>query len=133
MYSTIDLPSFETCVAGLSYIEGQLSPTISDDTSSLFTEKRICSTNSESKAALWIKLLIPSKVVSFSIVKFNMANEPLGVGTRIALDVNLFSNYGIALVTAFPAPVSVITIFKAAARPLRYLLCILSTRFWSLV
>ena len=40
---------------------------------------------------------------------------------------------GITLVTAFPAPVSVITMFNAAALPRRYFLCILSTKFWSLV
>ena len=34
-----------------------------------------------------------------------------------------------ALETAFPAPVSVITIFNEAALPLLYFLCILSTRF----
>ena len=40
---------------------------------------------------------------------------------------------GNAFATALPAPVSVITIFKAAARPLRYFLCMLSTKFWSFV
>ncbi len=37
-----------------------------------------------------------------------MANEPLGVGTLTALAVSFLSKEGITLVTAFPAPVSVI-------------------------
>ena len=46
-----------------------------------------------------------------------IANEPFGVGTRTALAVSLLSKEGITLVTAFPAPVSVITMFTAADLP----------------
>ena len=58
-----------------------------------------------------------------------MAKEPLGVGTRTALAVNLSCNSGITLVTAFPAPVEVMTIFTAAERPRRGFLCMLSNKF----
>ncbi|CAI8316063.1 MAG: Uncharacterised protein [Flavobacterium sp. SCGC AAA160-P02] len=58
-----------------------------------------------------------------------MAKDPLGTGTRIALEVNFPSKTGNAFATAFPAPVSVITIFNAAALPLLCFLCILSTKF----
>jgi len=58
-----------------------------------------------------------------------IAKDPFGTGTRIAFDVSLPSNAGIAFATALPAPVSVITIFKAADLPLLFLVCILSTKF----
>ena len=64
---------------------------------------------------------------------FRMAREPFGTGKRIAFEVNLPSNEDIAFATALPAPVSVITMFSAAALPRRYFLCMLSTRFWSFV
>lgn len=70
-----------------------------------------------------------SLLVSFSSSKFKIARDPFGTGTRIALEVSFPSKEGKALETAYPAPVSVITIFKAAARPLLYLLCMLSTKF----
>jgi len=41
-------------------------------------------------------------------LRFRIARDPLGTGTRIALEVNLPSNDGNALATALPAPVSVI-------------------------
>ena len=81
----------------------------------------------------FIIALIASVVISEPNLRCRMAKEPLGTGTRIALDVNFPFNAGNALATAFPAPVSVITIFNAAALPLRFLLCILSTKFWSFV
>ena len=45
--------------------------------------------------------------------------ETLGVGTRIALPVNLPFSCGITLATALAAPVEVNTIFSAALRPRR--------------
>ena len=57
-----------------------------------------------------------------------MAKEPLGTGTLIAFEVSLSVNSGSALATAFPAPVSVITILSPAARPL-LILWKLSTNF----
>ncbi len=56
-----------------------------------------------------------------------------GVGTRIALPVSLPFITGSALATALAAPVSVMTMFRAAERPRRSPLCQLSIRFWSLV
>ena len=78
-------------------------------------------------------LLISFTLVGFWTIKFRIASDPLGVGTLTAFAVNFPSNSGITFTTAFPAPVLVITIFNAAARPLLSFLCILSTRFWSLV
>ncbi len=48
-----------------------------------------------------------------------IASEPFGVGTRTAFAVNLSFRLGIALVTALPAPVLVITMLMAALRPRR--------------
>ena len=62
-----------------------------------------------------------------------MASDPLGVGTRTALAVSLSFRLGMALVTALPAPVLVITMLMAALRPRRGFLWKLSSRFWSLV
>ena len=45
--------------------------------------------------------------------------DTLGVGTRIALPVSLPSSWGSTLATAFAAPVSVITMLRAALRPRR--------------
>src|SRR5690606_19429469 len=108
-------------------------PTISEETNSLFNEYLICSTNSPSKAYFFIIWLMPSTEVSLPTSKFNTTNEPFGTGTRIALDVNLPAKLGNAFATAEPAPVSVITMFNAAALPRRYFLCMLSTKFWSFV
>ena len=47
-----------------------------------------------------------------------IAKETLGVGTLIELAVNFPSSSGNTCPTAEPAPVSVITRFKAALRPL---------------
>ena len=47
-----------------------------------------------------------------------MAKDPFGVGTLTAFEVSLPASDGITLVTAFPAPVFVITILIAADRPL---------------
>ena len=46
------------------------------------------------------------------------ARLTFGVGTLMALPVNIPSNSGIALATALTAPVLVITMFKAALLPL---------------
>ena len=48
-----------------------------------------------------------------------MARDPLGVGTLTAFAVNLLSKLGITFVTAFPAPVSVMTMLTAADLPRR--------------
>ncbi len=45
--------------------------------------------------------------------------DTFGVGTRIALPVSLPFRTGSALETALAAPVSVITMFRAALRPRR--------------
>ena len=126
-------PSLETIVALLSNIDGAEVPTISEETNSLFKEYFICSTNSPSKAYCFMMLFTSSIEVVFPTSKFNTTKEPFGTGTRIALEVNFPAKFGNAFATALPAPVSVITMFKAAALPRRYFLCILSTKFWSLV
>ena len=64
---------------------------------------------------------------------FKIAKETFGVGTRTAFAESFPSKDGITFVTAFPAPVEVITILIAAERPLLGFLCILSNKFWSLV
>ena len=73
----------------------------------------------------------PMQEYFLSIVrpKLIIANDPFGVGTRIAFAVNLLDKSGITLVTALPAPVDVITILIAADLPLRLLACILSSKF----
>ena len=48
-----------------------------------------------------------------------MARDTLGVGTRMALPVNLPLSSGSALATALAAPVLVITMLRAALRPRR--------------
>ena len=68
-------------------------------------------------------------VVFLPTSKLRTTSEPLGTGTRIAFEVSLPARLGKAFATALPAPVSVITMFKAAARPRRYFLCMLSTKF----
>ena len=78
-------------------------------------------------------VFIPSGVVVLLSSRFRMARDPLGTGTLMAFEVSFPESAGRALATAFPAPVSVITILRAAARPLRYFEWILSTRFWSFV
>ena len=71
--------------------------------------------------------------IVFSSRRFKIANDPFGTGTLIAFEVNFPSKEGNAFETALPAPVSVITMFNAAALPLLYFLCMLSTKFWSFV
>src|SRR5690606_9208028 len=114
-------------------MDGAEVPTISVETSSLLKEYLICSTKSPSKAYFLRMVLILSLVVLFLTSKWRMAKDPLGTGTRIAFEVNFPFKEGKALATAGPASASVITILSAAARHLRYLLCMLSTKFWSLV
>ena len=74
-------------------------------------------------------LFTSSIEVIFPTSRFKTTKDPFGTGTLIALEVNFPVKLGKAFATALPAPVSVITIFNAAARPLRYFLCILSTKF----
>src|SRR5690606_2437560 len=100
---------------------GAEAPIISLETNSLFNEYLICSTKSPSRAYFLIIVFIAFSVVFFSNSKCRIANEPFGTGTLMALEVNLFLREGIALETAFPAPVSVITMLIAAALPRLYL------------
>src|SRR5690606_37741934 len=93
---------------------------MSDETNSLFNEYLICSTNSPSKAYCFIILFKSSTEVCLPTSKFKTTNEPFGTGTRIAFEVNLPAKLGNAFATAEPAPVSVITMFNAAALPRRY-------------
>ncbi len=123
------LPSDETIVAGASMIAAAVEPMISEETSSLSLENLICSTRSPCSDASFKSALISSTVVLDLISRFKIANDPFGTGTRIALEVSLPFNEGNTFETAVPAPVSVITILSAAARPLLDFLCILSTRF----
>ena len=58
-----------------------------------------------------------------------MARETFGVGTRTAFAESLPSKEGMTLVTAFPAPVEVITMLIAADLPRLGFLCILSNKF----
>src|SRR5690606_17013992 len=83
--------------------------------------------------AFFNRPFISSTVVMDFNSRFKMAREPLGTGTRIAFDVSFPARTGNTFATALPAPVSVITIFNAAARPRLDFLWKLSTRFWSLV
>ena len=99
-------------VALLSYILGAEEPTISLDTNSLLIEYLICSTSSPSKAYFLRMLFKSSTVVSFLSSKLSIAKEPLGTGTLMAFEVNFPSKEGNALLTAAPAPVSVITSLK---------------------
>ena len=109
-------------VALLSNIEGAEHPIISLETNSSLISNLICSTNGPSSACVLIKLLMCSIDVALFTSKFKIANEPFGTGTLMAFEVSLPSSCGKALLTALPAPVSVITILSAAARPRRYLL-----------
>jgi len=98
-------------------MDGAEVPTISEDTNSLLKEYLICSTKSPSRAYFFKIVLIPLREVLFLRSKFKIANEPLGTGTRMALELNFPFKAGSAFATACPAPVSVITMFKPAARP----------------
>src|SRR5690606_41869639 len=115
-------------VARMSNMDGAEVPTISEETSSLLRENLICSTKSPSRAYFLRTSLMASTVVLFFNSKWRMARDPLGTGTLMALEVNFPLRLGRARATAEPAPVSVMTMFSAAARPLRYLECILSDR-----
>ena len=121
--------SLSVIVALLSKIAGAAVPMISEDTNSLDIVYWICSTKCPSKELYFIMALSASRVVSVLSCRFKTTNDPLGTGTRMALDVNLPSNAGSAFATAFPAPVSVMTMLRAAALPLWYFLCMLSTKF----
>ena len=103
-------------------MDGAEQPTISLETNSSLSSYFICSTKSPSKAYFFNVVLIPLIDVLLFNSKLRIAKDPLGTGTRIALEVNLPSRLGNALATALPAPVSVITIFNPAALPRRYLL-----------
>ena len=76
-----------------------------------------------------MRLFTSSTLVLFLIFNLIIAKETFAVGTLTALAVNFPSNEGITFVTAFPAPVVVITIFIAADLPLLGFLCMLSKRF----
>ena len=58
-----------------------------------------------------------------------MARETLGVGTLTAFAVSLPTNSGSTCPTALPAPVSVMTIFRAALLPRLSFLWKLSIKF----
>ena len=106
-------------VAGASKTDADGLPTTSLNTSSLANEYSICSTNCPFNAAWRIVSLISSLVVGLFRCKFKTANETFGVGTRIALPVNLSVNSGKTRAIASSAPVSVITKLRAAERPRR--------------
>jgi hypothetical protein len=52
---------------------------------------------------IFLMALIATIEVSFDTSRFKITNDPLGTGTRIALEVSLPSNDGNALATAVPA------------------------------
>src|SRR5690606_16998744 len=119
VYSTTLRLSLLTMVALLSNTLQQVSPMMSLLTSSGSIWKWIWFTSSPFSAAWRINSFICSSVTSFFTVRFMMARDPFGVGTRTALAVSLSFRLGMALLTAVPAPVLVITILIAALRPRR--------------
>ena len=53
-------------------------------------------------------LFTAAMVVFLPTSRFKTTKDPLGTGTRIALDVNFPAKLGNAFATALPAPVSVL-------------------------